>query len=951
MFSQSGIVKHAMSRLSTHMIHVARLVAAILLSIHLCGCNTLPERQKPLHALSGIYFSAKEPGRAAEFYGGRCFLRMHGGAQRIYECSVQDSSVTITSCCRVITLTESGGILRDQDGGTWTRTMPSTPADRLEHKPVTIEVLDGVSGKPVSHFRYRYDINSAAGEEYPPFVRWQTATNTNGIISFDAPRSCQIDLGIDAVEGITHDRSRLTVRRDDTVRRYQVRIKRGSIVRGVVREETTGDPIVGATVAPVMSVDRDRTVRTDSGGRFEVHSVEPRIGLDVRHRDYTFERDMSHDGIVLASYDEQIKEAYEIDIKGHKIATTRVSGRVIDPSGQPIRGVDVDGGYERRTVTDAKGQFDLLTANSTLSLQHPDYASSFHEFSNSTLAVTVIMQPLPIVCGRVLDAKGQPQRVFMVSTGSRFDPPFTTVTDDRGEFRLSFGEFGERRIAVKATGFAVWAESVFVTQLVSKVEARLSKGTQVSGRVILPPGVGQQVSVQISSQQGGTSLDPEQCLNADGFFRFGEVLPGTHLLKVGGLEISPVEYIVRVPSGGRTVPDISIKGTGCVKGRLHENLLGDRDPDSKFFARAFTRGRVVSPFRTMSFTTDEDGYYFVTNVPCGPVTVEVRNWEMDRGTTSTVPGDVRPGETTEINVDDPSNATGATEIVELDLVVGDGSEAQRHTIVDAGNDVPTSARNDRRSNKEFEVRLMEPSGSFLIGNYFSRNPVSKDITLTQSNSTARLRYIPRGDYTVYVDDLPYQKIHVPQTNCTFRVHLPPTRLKGCLNLSTNDNSSFVRIFVPVKTNDLTGCRTFADGIFDFRFIAPDNYVLYAIAPHTGWLRQKVSISNGVHNMGSVALTPGATITGRLNIDWQKYEPDARIVASDSQGISISESIRHADGARFEFNQLWPDLWTVKLVANDATLMSKTVRVTGTETVTMDLIAPPFFLPLSNRMRD
>lgn len=967
-----------MSRLSTYIIHVARPVAAILLSILFCGCSTLPERQEPPPTLSGIYFSAEEPGQAVEFEGNHYSYSTHGSDCQTREYNTRDSNFTVASCCRTILFTREGEILRDDSGTPWTREKPTNPADRLEHKPLTIALLDDSSGAPIPAFKYRYKIRTSSGPESPHFICWQDSQNTNGTIAINAPVSCQIDLYVDAfnylTKGATHSLHPLTVRSDDALRRMTVRLKRGSVARGVIRDETTGDPIVGALVAPLYVIlpgtgfDKEQSVNTDASGCFEVYFVKPRTGLHVSHRDYRFDlRNYYGDGIALANYNEAVKDRYEIEIKGKKIDTTRISGTVVDPSGQPICGVNVSAAYGHNTVTDTAGRFELLAAQRAIELHHPEYRWKYCELTNETVGVTVTMLPRPKVLGRVLNARGQPQRIFTVASYERSDfnyhtagasLNYRTVTNDLGEFCLILDDPADCRIVVEAPGHALWENVVPATQQVSKAEVLLSEGTQVNGRVLFPMGHEERAVVKLSPHTYGIASSPRQSredaafdkfrrkrltvnTDPDGSFHLTQVPPGTHRLRVDGRGISPVEYIVQIPREGRTVPHIRVKGTGCVKGRLYENFAGRRDPEFVPHPRAFTDATVGNSFKTIAFTTDEDGYFFVTNVPCGLVRVTVGNSQGDIGSQSTASANLNPGETTEIIVDGPPNAMGTAQTVELCFVVGGGSEAERRNIVDA-DDKSTVNKGPADNRTGFEINLKDSSGSFLVKDYFNHNPLYKTTRMAETNSKIEFRFIPKGVYTVYVDGLPNQKIQVPETNCSIRVHLPATRLKGRVSPADN-RQSCINLFDAGKTNDVKYCWT--SSTFDFRFIEPGAYILYAIDEEAGSFRRSILVDDGVHDAGTLIFTPGGTIKGKLRADWQKYEPDTRIVASDSQGISISQPIHHADGTPFEFKQLWPDLWTVKLVANNTTLMSNTVRIAGTETVTVDLVAPPIFLPL------
>lgn len=194
-----------------------------------------------------------------------------------------------------------------------------------------------------------------------------------------------------------------------------------------------------------------------------------------------------------------------------------VQGRVLDPQGKPVAGIEV---YElgrsvyeigpARTVTDAEGRFRLagvLPGTSTIAAFHEELGrgDSNQPVGPGESRIDLRLQPLNSaakaagrtelpkaeVRGRVTGPRGEPvvsAAVWVQRLGDL--PDRAGYTREDGTFSLRLAE-NVYRLTVERPGYArTRLDGLEVAaRPVDGVEIRMEKGIPVQGRVVLPPGV------------------------------------------------------------------------------------------------------------------------------------------------------------------------------------------------------------------------------------------------------------------------------------------------------------------------------------------------------------------------------------------------------------------------------------------------------------------------------
>ncbi len=247
-----------------------------------------------------------------------------------------------------------------------TETRPATTGPATQPaglSPVTFVVTDRETGRPVPEFTYNYWIETKEGYFKKWDDTWIPVQSPTGTILIDAPQSCSISLGVrarDYLQGWSYPVYRTyVVQTDDTRRRFEVALRRGAAVRGVIRAENTGKPVAGARISPIVFMppsftnDPDRFVTSDENGRFELHGVDLGLGITAEHPEYLetrldFDPDAFHVG-------EDGSASVEIALR----SGPDLHGTVRDPQGNPVEGVQVSDGAGKKVSTDARGKFVL----------------------------------------------------------------------------------------------------------------------------------------------------------------------------------------------------------------------------------------------------------------------------------------------------------------------------------------------------------------------------------------------------------------------------------------------------------------------------------------------------------------------------------------------------------------------------------------------------------------
>ena len=312
-------------------------------------------------------------------------------------------------------------------------------------------------------------------------------------------------------------------------------------------------------------------------------------------------------------------------------APRRVEGPVVaDDTGDPVPHAKV--GFTttaaaRATLTDQDGRFaiDTVSGVTRLAVTKAGYARREIALQPARAAVEVRLARTAVITGRVSYANGDPAVNVPVSAGvpvpgsqSSFSVRATTVTDDRGEFRLS--GLTEERVVVATLEmgsrngnlYFPGVESISDAELlevkagdqIDRVDLTLAAGdgdtpTMAVGNGVVfistlqmrPPGPDEQVVVvrgRVVSATGGVVAGAQVRLtqqargrgvttrsDRDGRFAFTNIVPGPFLIaasKTGySSDGSPLGRLITVTATGADA-ELSLTPWGTVTGRVVDEL-------------------------------------------------------------------------------------------------------------------------------------------------------------------------------------------------------------------------------------------------------------------------------------------------------------------------------------------------------------------------------------------
>ena len=507
-------------------------------------------------------------------------------------------------------------------------------------RPIAVIVVDRKTGEPVTVFSYHARIDTPQRRSTPRCdPEWITVRSPRGTFVLQGPPSCEVHLGVksrDALGGFGHGYYAFAVKASDRERRLVVELDLGQTVGGVVRDGQTKRPVAGAKVAPVIatppgwSPDRERAVTTDGEGRFELHGVDPDLGVTASHPDYLVPWNLP-DGAVAGRRPEILLR------KGETIR-----GVVRAPDGSPLEGVEVNDGAGKEVMTDRDGVFVLespLRWDDNGRLYHVNFSKDgYIERMLSPPAaraegLAVTLEPHYVLRGRVLTPEGRPAGAFTVVAGPGRNPPDCrcdrrAIRDRAGRFTLHLKEAGTTWVGVRAEGHAAWEGWTRVDRASPPLEVRLDRGVAVTGAIAGPRKPLGGLSVALIPQRppgdevivSGTPARDLATLTttttAAGRFRFDHVRPDRYRLRVTGRGITPASREVTVAATGQDLGSLRVAGTGRIVGQVNHPEGG---------AWAFADGWLGSPAldrsQALPFKADERGRFANDEVPVGRVTI------------------------------------------------------------------------------------------------------------------------------------------------------------------------------------------------------------------------------------------------------------------------------------------------------------------------------------------
>jgi len=833
-------------------------------------------------------------------------------------------------------------------------------------QPVTVSVVDSRTGKAIAEFSYTYSVDVPGGKG-ASVDDWQTVRSAGGAFTLEAPASCQVTICTKArgyLSGYGQICHSFELKADDPQpRRLVVRMDPGMTVRGTVRDATTRAPVAGASVAPrvftppLWTADRERAVTTDKEGRFELRGVEAFLGIAVTHPDY-FEQDVEQLGGGKSA-----EASVEVLLRSGEA----LRGRVQDPAGKPLQGVEVSDGAGKGTRTDKDGRFVLKSIRPWwggsayyLDFEKEGYVDqTLHPKTIPAEEMAVVLEPLLRLAGQVLSPEGQPVRQFTVMAGPGRNPPDfqcadAKVDEPQGRWELRLAERGTHWVGVRAEGFAAWEGWTDVGAAGQPLVVRLQSGVSVSGKVRGPEGGVADAQLALAPQRPEgdemiVSGTPARDLatvtavtRADGSFELAHVRPDRYLLSVAAKRITPIHLALVVPETGLDAGVLAARGTGRIVGQVF------RPGDEQRRPWAFAGGHVTCPSPaahygqqpSISFTADENGRFTVEDVPAGRVTVGF-NYQIlvdvigEYGRAAAI----EEGRTTEVRFFDPKH----TWDLPLEIVVGDGSPCQFGT--GTGMAAKRKAENVTWRNPEFHIDL-EPEPGHAVS---VPSPDWHQIE-GAANSRIVLPDVHPGKYRLRLNDFQgsiglvsplYEAAVEARPGQPVRVPLGASSITGRARWPKE-----TRRLVMAAAVDETGKSppryAYCDdeGNFCLRYLGPGRYTIYLHDDDAGWSRlEHVELATAATlDVEPPALAPGGTITGHVRWTSERRIPN-RLVAVDPSGIVVEprELFRGLNGEEYAVSGLWPGRWKVTVSCGDEVLAAAQATLVGTERVSCDLL--------------
>ncbi len=568
-------------------------------------------------------------------------------------------------------------------------------------RPVTVSVVDGENGAPVTEFVYQawYD---APGVRSPPNGdEWTRVASPAGTFEIQAPPSCRLGIMARAPDyiGGYPMLNEFTIKATDEPRRVVVRLRRGITVRGTVRDSQTKEPIAGATVAPFIHLvplwmpDEEKQVKTGGDGRYEVRGVDPKMGVSATHPDYIHDRDFP-DG------KSRVGPNHEVFLQRGVTLTVKV----VDTDGKPLEGATAIGEDDKLVSSTKDGRLVVRNAglNPVLLVGKDGFISRWFDAdqvrreSSKPGGIVAVLEPLIELTGRVVAPGGQPVAAFTVVAGPGEHPSTIhcvrrEIEDRDGRFSLGLSKSGKTWVGVAAEGSAAWEGWVEVRRGGGPLEVRLSPGVSVSGRVEVPERLRDRVKARLvprrdNSDIGGVSAEPyaEQlptrraALEADGTLCFDHVRPDRYRLILEGRGVPGTALALDVPDAGLDVGTVRIDvptATGRVEGRVWHPKEKGGEPWA--FAKGYIGGFWFEGLgdendQGIVFQADEGGRFKVDRVPAGLTTVGFPYQVFDVINSHTWNTLVVEGQTTTVRAFEPEGRREFT----LAFAIGDGSEAQ-----------------------------------------------------------------------------------------------------------------------------------------------------------------------------------------------------------------------------------------------------------------------------------
>ena len=802
-------------------------------------------------------------------------------------------------------------------------------------KPVTVRVVEAETGDPVEQFTYTYSIESPDQHEFSPRREDLRAVTEDGVIRIPAPKRCSLTVCVDTPWHYPPNCYEFKVLPDDRERSFTLKTVRGAIIRGVVLDVATGEPLAGAQVSPryfghpTPWINTERAVKTDEKGHFLLGGVDVDYGVCVKCEGYETSGSWSMFGrtVKLKTDDENVlrlkrksPEEQTKDRKKLEKTKPRLFGHVVDDRGEPV------------------GPYRVVAA-----------AIPRSESGNRTYFFAKEAKGLPA---------GKPWELTLYSDAKRY------------------------WVMAEAEGFAPSSQVVCHKELDRPIRLRLRRGFSLFGRTE-GPGVVEGEAVAMVQPMYLFDSHPPHVLHhrsplhgilakrvdvaADGRFTVEDLGEGTWLLQIVAPGATPVERLITVRNQDVRIEEpLKMECAGRVEGIVY-------DRDRKLMALESCRwtpmetidlkvgaaiwGKYLFVGGLGTFTTDERGRFVLENVPAGQVCVGfsyqvLLNYvEHNEHLVHVV-----PGRTTEVRLNVPEDSELCWKLP-VEVVVGDGSR----DCVAAGCSINNPKFYDPPEYEDAEQLGVSLGFEPLPGQPASwPDEVFVEISLDGPAATVLTGISPgryrmscasqRLNYSQWRDEFAARMVELkPDMKEPLRIHLPAASVQVDWEHPEKNAKSWAVLLMALDARGRTVRRQFATYPSAHHYTPPylrpcldfvpaGRYTLLAWSDGLGWARSgPVDVEERkVADGGMLKFQPGGTIRGWVVFPEICGCPD-RVAAVDADGISIDADTEWShEGYNFSVKELWPGQWTIKAVdIRGKTLFERHVDLKGTEVVDVE----------------
>jgi|GEM_PF-3945325 len=830
-----------------------------------------------------------------------------------------------------------GGVLKDNEGRTWVRRVQMIHSANL--RPVFVKVFDGETERPITGFLCEYWIEMQDVRIYSSNTQPWRVRAVDGVVSIDAPETCDLTVCISAQDYVNAfgNWATFTVGPDSADREFDISLERGRKVAGRVLDADTGGTIKGVRISPlvlespVIVPDHVREVESGEQGEFELHGVDPELGIRALHPLYA---ELRVDDLDKRA-DRDGAWSMKLDLRMSKGRT--VGGMVCSPGGLPLAGVSVKDDIGRNVFTSKDGKFSIgglplgrqgIDEEAALTFELPGYISRNIPASDCDRHHPIVLDPLFEVRGRVTSADGKMVAGAMVYAGEGENPAAADCVHamtggSNGEFVVRLPSGGTNWFGVRAGGGAFWNGRIDVRREMQPLTVKLTGGSSVSG-VVRGRGSAEMESMVYMIPQTHNSESPaggeesglqkfgrmETVIKPDGGFGFCNVAPGSYVLGIAGP--SPVEYTVAVREGAAIcLGNLDTETSGSVVGRI----CLPRDEGSGGWAfvdgtLGFDAERdVLRPFKA-----DENGGFELHGLPAGPAWICLPD-DAGSGVRSSHGCTLRvcKNRTTTIELYEQDK----NEDVAFQVRVRDGATGQWAAAVGV------FYRAEEQSDLTFCLALEPPIG------HPGRLPDTVLARMEGSNSQLVVTDVQPGAYHARL-----KACFENQVVSVWQSDIVVTSGVNGVNVVLGGGSINGRIASEDSRNAIV-CATDARGDIRYGMTGPGNRFCVPFVPtgiwsvviyadDAGWGHADgVKVADSAVDLGAVSLRHGGGVSGILWSNLEKRMREYTVGAVDDCGreIACRMPVAGNNGERYEFRNLWPGRWRIKLIGDGVELRS------------------------------